>query len=389
MKNTFEVKHNIYPINIILKLLESNRNIMLKGKERDVCIGHDFPVKINTNIGVSHKRRYDIELKKIKMLTKLSYRPDTIMDHTIVDLKYPFWKTILKEYDGPVGTLPHYLSYEDNKGIDKNRFIELFEEMAESGVSFMTIHPTATLELYELAKIKRNIPTTSRGGSNLIKDSIINNRNENIIADNYDKILAISKKHNMALSIGTTFRPACIEEALDDVHIKETKLQLAYVKKTKQQGVKVLMEGIGHITIDKMEIYCKYLKKYKIPFMPLGPIPTDSTIGFDHVSSAIGAAFLCYFGLSCIINSVTREEHTGGVPNYESILEGLMSARVAAHSVNVSKYDKLKKMDYAVAIQRSKMKTCKVSGGIFSYFAEKVSESGCTRCCHECPLIEI
>ena len=143
MKEVFEILYKIMREEEIFPKLQKSYNILLNGKKRDVLIGRDFALKVNTNIGVSNSNNLRSEIKKLKYLCGSLFYPDTIMDHPIVKLKKPFWKVILEEFDGPVGALPHYLSFNENKGIDEVFFLEQLEEMAENGISFMTLHPTS------------------------------------------------------------------------------------------------------------------------------------------------------------------------------------------------------------------------------------------------------
>ncbi len=381
-----EIKNNLIDEEVLHNSIAKNHTIILKGKKRNVALGENATIKVNTNIGVSEEDNYDLERHKLLQLCDCNYKPDTMMDHTIIALKKPFWKSMVDNFDGPIGTLPHYLAYDKEKGINVDDLLNRIEEMCAYGVAFMTMHPTANLELYEVASKSRLVPTTSRGGSILLSDTKINKRTDNIISLYFDDILNILKKYNVAISIGTVYRPANIFESLDKVHIEETRLQKKYIDRAKQCGVKVMMEGIGHISLDKISEYVKLKEMYNVPFMPLGPIPTDATIGFDHVAGAIGAAFFCMSGGASIINSITREEHTGGVPTINSILEGLKSARTAAHCVNLTKFERIKLVDKQVVETRSNMQTCAVSGGLFFENVSSDIEKGCKRCCHECPL---
>ncbi|PXY01117.1 hypothetical protein DF185_10730 [Marinifilum breve] len=381
-----EIKTGIYTQKEFQEKIKNPYTTFLKGKGNNVCVGEGFLVKVATNIGVSEISNHQNEINKLDKLEQLPYSPDIIMDHTIVKLKKPFWKTIVNTFSGPVGTLPHYLSYDSEKGICETEFLERLHEMAEFGVSFVTLHPTANEKLLEIAKKTRVLPTTARGGGIILSDNKINQRNENIISKNFDSILEILKKHNMAISIGTTFRPSNIFEALDEVHIEETKLQSEFVSKARERGVDTMMEGVGHIRLSQIQEYGDIIKKIKVPFMPLGPIPTDASISFDHVASAIGASHLGMQGVAKVFHSVTREEHTGNVPNFESIIEGLKSARVAAHSVNISLFPEYAQIDKNVALTRSYNKTCVTNQGLFLENESDKFEPGCMRCNNECPL---
>lgn len=147
------------------------------------------------------------------------------------------------------------------------------------------------------------------------------------------------------------------------------------------------MEGIGHMTLDKIAEYAEMVKTYGVPFMPLGPITTDAAVGEDHISNAIGAAYIAFLGAAHVLNSITREEHTGKVPTQESIIEGLRAARIAEHSVNIAKFPQVLEPDRQVSDKRAGNYTCVVEGGLFSSSAERRFSMGCSRCGSECPLI--
>jgi len=358
---------------------------VIEHSERPILLGEKALLKVNTNIGVSDEAAFENEYKKLHILAELPYRPDTMMDHTYVQLPKPFWKYMVNTFDGPVGTLPHYYVYRQNRGIDAVQLLETIDEMGAEGVRFMTLHPTATRDLLEVARTCRSIPTTSRGGALVLRDLEVHKRSVNVFADCFDEILKLFKKYHMTLSVGTTFRPARIDEALDQVHLDEIQEQKKYIDIAKACGVHVIMEGIGHLSLRDIPRYCELIRNHHTPLMPLGPMVTDASIGFDHVTSAIGAAAAAMNGNVCTINSVTREEHTGGVPTCDSIVEGLKTARVVAHSINLLRFNKYWEIDRAISDQRAASGTCVIKGGIFGENVSSVSD-GCNRCRYECPL---
>jgi len=377
-------------------LSQENIKVMLNSCSELACIYHSCnPVllgskallKVNTIVGVSDDSQLDVELKKIRKIAQLAYAPDSMMDLSFASLKKPLWKYMVNELGIPVGTLPHYYVFNQETGIDKNALVEIIDEMGAYGVNFMTLHLTSILRLLETARSCRKIPTTARGGRITLKDALINKRENNIFIDNFDEILKLFLKYNITLSVGTTFRPARISEALDLVQMEEIRLQSEYIAYAKSKGINVIMEGVGHLPLSRIQEYCSYIKPIKTPLMTLGPIPTDATIGFDHVSSAIGATVIAMHGNLGIINSVTREEHTGEIPNEDSIIEGLKSARVAAHLINLTRFEKYRDIDDAIADNRELSKTCVVGGGIFNVTIPV--KEGCDRCKHMCPLTAI
>ena len=390
MKNIKEIYYDVLSVSEMEQKLASGEFLRFKAK-RPILIGDQCLLKVNMNVGVSNEDFYDVEVDKITKISALPYRPDSMMDHTSVPLKKPLWKTMLEVFDGAVGTLPHYLVFDEYTGINEKDFFDNLLDMAKGGVSFMTLHPTANLDIYNKAvSSHRIVPTTSRGGYVLLKDQAINKRKENIIAKNFELIMDIFRENNVAVSIGTVFRPATIHEALDAFHKEETALQKKYIDIAKEHGVQVMMEGVGHISLDKMAEYAEMIRPYKVPLMPLGPMPSDEIIGFDHISNALGALSMAQTGVVGMINSVTREEHTGKVPSFDSILEGLKTARATAHCYNISKFPEYKKATEVIGITRAQHETCVQRGGIFGFTSvdDKESES-CTRCRRECPLKKI
>ena len=360
-----------------------------------LLVGKKALLKVNTNIGVSDESALKTELEKLEKISALSYRPDTMMDNTYIKLDKPLWKYMVDMFDGPIGTLPHYTAYSVGKeggkggrkeGIDANLFLETIDEMGAYGVKFMTLHLTANKRLLKIAEETRKIPTTSRGGSLILRDLILNGRQDNIIVDYLPEVLKLFRKYNMTLNIGTTFRPARIDEALDKVQIEEIQEQKKFIDTIKEYGVNVILEGVGHISLADVVKYCELINQNNAPLMPLGPIVTDASIGFDHVTAAIGASAISTYGNVGIINSVTREEHTGGVPTMDSIIEGLKTSRVVAHAVNILRFKKYAGIDRAISDSRATTRTCAIRGGIFDEDLVYSTKDGCRRCSYECPL---
>lgn len=382
-----EIEEKLLDINTLEKEVELRHVIILKAKRYPIAVGPGMLVKVNTNIGISSPSLLESELRKLSAIVTAGFFPDSMMDHTIVDLpRKQFYEYMIEEFEGPVGTLPHYLAFHPEKGIDKRELLDIAAMQAEKGVSFMTLHPTPTRTLYEKACKTRTIPTVSRGGGIIIRDMYMNERKVNIIAEVFPDLLAILAKNGVGLSVGSTFRPSNITEALDEVHREEISLQGEYIKAAQEAGVPVQVEGIGHIRLSQIQQYFELIAPYRVPMMPLGPLPTDAAIGQDHIVNAIGAAYAALIGGAHIINSITREEHTGGVPTEASILEGLKAARIAAHSVNISRFPNIAAVDREVSELRARNYTCVVEGGLFTRSAKLQYSLGCARCGEECPL---
>jgi phosphomethylpyrimidine synthase len=245
--------------------------------------------------------------------------------------------------------------------------------------------------MYELARATRQTATTARGGGIVVRDMLINNREESVLAERFDDIMAILARHGVALSLGTTFRPASTVDALDAVHIAELERQQTFYQAAREFGVPTMLEAVGHMRLGDIAKFTRLIREqlhYPGPVMTLGPIPTDAAVGHDHIANALGAGMLAVEGGVNVINSVTREEHTGQVPVLDSILEGLRAARIAAHSANISLFPDLDfPAEKRMNDKRGGSYTCVVDGGLFEQSAKTRFAMGCTRCGNECPLL--
>ena len=358
--------------NDLEKRIKSNEIIKLRGADKIVLVGNGLELKINSSIGLNDKRDFIVESHKINSIKKHKNKPDIMMDLSTVEISAPLYEEIKKEIGCPVGTIPYYTCFDTLTGIDVMKLLEHIEEQAERGVSFMTLHLTADLALAKEAALNRNIPIISRGGSILLRDMQINKRKRNILLENLDQIISILRKYNVVVSIGTTYRPSTHHDALDYVQKKEIEMQFQISKYLNDNGIETMMEGIGHISFCKIPEYVSLLRENNyIPFMPLGPMVSDYTFGQDHITSSIGATYIASLGGADIINSVTREEHTGGIPAIETILEAIDSAKTVVQIVNESKYSKYYNQ------KKNNYKNC----------IGKTDQLGCYRCKDECPFI--
>lgn len=341
-------------------------------------------IKICTNIGISSASQLTNELNKIEKLNSLSYKPDILFDHSRKGLvEKPLWRYMLENYNGVIATAPVIACFDEEYGLDRLRFLETVECMAESGVKLMVFHPTATLHLWELAK-NRICASTSWNGTLLYRDMQINHRTEPIVSELFDDILCILRKYRVTCDIGTVFRPARVSEALDEVHIAELFQQEKYIQKAKDAGVFTIREGVGHIPVNKVKAFSRLIK-HNTPLMPL-PVSTDAAIGFDHIACAVSATALGMYTNLGIINPVTRIEHTGGIPSFEIIDEALKTARVVAHSLDISNSTNAIEFDNQISDIRQRQRLCCAGGGLFDYLRDENSQNSCNRCDVQCPL---
>lgn len=337
-----------------------------------LMIGPGAPVRVNCNIGCNSETEYIEELKKIESIKASGSIPDMMMDLSLVRMPKPLYVVAREELQVEIGTVLSYLPFSKETGLQWKICKDYLYELCENGISFVTIHFTASRELLDLAKSTRKIPVTSRGGAMCLYDCIKNER-DNIYMQQIDEIAEIVSRYDVTISLGSTFRPANIFDACDEVHIEETKAQLEVCRYLHAKGVKVMVENVGHISLDKLEEHSSLLRQFDAPIMPLGPLPTDDAIGMDHINNAIGSAFAAYWDCAHIINAVTRQEHTGVPISVDDTIEAIKSARLATHAVNVSRGMELED-DRKIVEKRIHKQSCLVSDGV------------CTRCNNFCPL---
>jgi len=351
------------------------KSIKLRSNKREVWVGDSNPIIVNCNVGINNKSNLQIELEKIDMLfSNEETTPDTMMDLSICENNPSIAKYIIDKYSIPVGIVPVYSICKD-VGIDKEHFINHIIKNAEDGVAFMTMHFTADNDIYEVAKRERKIPVTSRGGAIILHDMLYNNRKQNIYRECINEIIKLTKKYNFVISLGTTFRPAGIIDACDTAHIMETKRQIELSHYFQSHGVSVIVENVGHISLDKIMIHSTLLKQMNAPIMPLGPIVIDSAIGNDHIASAIGAAFMGYYNCAHIINAISPSEHLTSLFSIEDSKNAMIAAKIAAKTVNVIKFSELMLKEEDVYNHRSMRKSCLIT-----------DTTSCNRCDKLCPL---
>ena len=367
-------RYNEYnDIDILKKRIQDNEVVFLKGNRFDTLAGKGLQLKINSSVGLSDESQFQNEVDKISKIASFDVLPDIMMDLSIISVKNPIYQIVQEKIGCPVGTVPVYVCFDSKKGIDKNKFLEEIEKQAQNGVSFMTLHFTAIDEIYRKT-MKRNISVISRGGSLVLRDLYLNKRKQNFLLEYFDDICKILKNNSVVVSVGTTFRPSTLYDALDKIQLSEIKMQKDIIKLLRKRGIPVMMEGVGHISLNDLKKYVKLIREdFYIPFMPLGPIPTDRAIGWDHVSAAIGASYMALLDGADIINAVTREEHTGGVPNTNSIYEAIKSAQVVVNSINDVRF-----FEQYNKVQDGRKTNCM---GIIK------EDIGCERCKEECPFL--
>lgn len=331
----------------LMELISKGRVVIPANKNhkslKPIGIGQGLRTKINANIGTSGDfDLLDDELKKIDMVIR--YKADAVMDLSTGGDISLIRKELIKRSTIPFGNVPIYEMVLDILKTGKT-FVEMtFEEMldyikrqAEDGVDFMTIHAGLTLKAIDKIKKKpRNAGIVSRGGS-LIAGWMLHNNKENPLLENFDKILEVSKEYDITLSLGDGLRPGSLADGTDWAQLEELLMLGELVKRSRDYGVQVMVEGPGHLPLNQIEMNIKLQKAVcdNAPFYVLGPLVTDIAPGYDHITSAIGGAiagsvgadFLCY---------VTPAEHLA-LPDEQDVKEGIIASRIAAHVADISK----------------------------------------------------
>lgn len=349
------------------------KSVELKGRKSNVIIGDKSPIVVNCNVGVNDIHNLSYEKDKIDMLfSNIETSPDTIMDLSIFDKQGQLIQYILQNYDVPIGVVPIYSI--KHSQLNKSTLLEQIEKYAEMGIAFMTMHFTADTDIFDIAIKERKIPVTSRGGSITLKAAFEHN-NRNIFRECLDDIVFLSKKYNFAISLGTTFRPAGITDACDNAHLIETLRQIELSDYLQKQGVSVMVENVGHISLDNIVKHSVLLKKCNAPIMPLGPVVIDSAIGYDHIAAAIGASFMAYNNIAHIINAISPNEHQTSFFSKDDTKNAIIAAKIAAKAVNVIKFTRFKNDEIDIYNIRAKKLSCIIT-----------NEYNCERCDCLCPL---
>lgn len=342
-----------------------------------VSVGPNSPTLLNVLLGANHVTEHVREWNKIIKITENHLPVSIITDLSLASCKKgdELWRKICNDTQFIAGTVPIYQSVSSAGDISSNALLDLIQEQAEVGVKLMTIHPTPTRRLLQLCK-QRYIPITSRGGGVVCRDMLKNFKKENVYMQVLDQVIEIANKHCVTLSIGSSFRSASIHDALDDAYISELSSQIEIAEYCKKRGVLTILETPGHASPQAIFQICNYLNdNCGFPIMPLGPLPIDSALQYDDYAASVGAILMGTRNCADILSVVTREEHTGGLPSEEALIEAINKYVVAKHIIDVYKVNDTN-IDDELSLQRSKYKTCTEN-----------HSPGCDRCGPLCPLI--
>ncbi len=309
----------------------------LQGRLEPMAVGKVARVKINANIGnsaVSSSIREEVD----KLLLAVKYGADTVMDlSTGADLDTTR-EAIIGESTVPIGTVPIYqssLEVEQVADLTPDRLLATIEHQARQGVDYMTIHAGILLEHLPLV-YGRVTGIVSRGGS-LLAVWMMTHRRQNPLYERYDDVLDILRQYDVTISLGDSLRPGSIHDASDRAQFAELATLGELTKRAWERDVQVMVEGPGHIPMNEIEMNVRRQKEvcFEAPFYTLGPLVTDIAPGYDHITSAIGAAMIGWYGADMLCY-VTPKEHLG-LPNAEDVRQGVIAYKIAAHAADIAR----------------------------------------------------
>jgi phosphomethylpyrimidine synthase len=307
-------------------------------KLEPMCIGVASLCKINANIGNSATTsNIDDEVAKLHYAVK--YGADTLMDLSTGGDIPRIRQAIIDESPIPIGTVPIYEALSRVRRVEDlniNVMLEVIEEQAEQGVDYMTIHAGVLVQYVPLTT-KRITGIVSRGGA-ILAEWMVKNHKQNLLYEHFDEICKIFQKHDVSFSLGDGLRPGCLADASDAAQFAELKTLGELTKKAWECDVQVMIEGPGHIPMDqiKLQVDKELALCHEAPFYTLGPLVTDFAPGYDHITSAIGAAMIGWYGASMLCY-VTPKEHLG-LPNREDVKQGIIAYKIAAHAADIARH---------------------------------------------------
>ncbi len=303
-----------------------------------MIIGRNFLVKINANIGnsaVASSAAEEVE----KMVWSIRWGADTVMDLSTGTNIHNIREWIVRNSPVPIGTVPIYQALEKVDGMAEELTWEIYRdtliEQCEQGVDYFTIHAGVRLPYIPMTA-KRMTGIVSRGGSILAKWCLSHHK-ENFLYTNFEEICEIMKAYDVSFSLGDGLRPGSIADANDEAQFAELRTLGELTQVAWKHDVQVMIEGPGHVPMHKIKANMDEQLKHcsEAPFYTLGPLTTDIAPGYDHITSAIGAAMIGWFG-TAMLCYVTPKEHLG-LPDRDDVKVGVITYKIAAHAADLAK----------------------------------------------------
>jgi len=331
------------PVEVVREEVASGRMIIpanvnhLAKKLDPIGIGRKCTVKINANFGNSAVTS-NIEEEVEKLHWAVHYGADTVMDLSTGGDIDRIREAIIDAATVPVGTVPVYQAVQQVKAIEDLRpddFVEMIEHQAKQGTDYQTIHAGILLEYLPLT-VNRITGIVSRGGSIMAQWMFYHHR-QNPMYERFDDICDIFAKYDVTFSLGDSLRPGCIADASDEAQFAELRTLGELTRRARARGCQVMVEGPGHVPMDQIQMNVEKQQEWcdGAPFYTLGPLVIDIAPGYDHITSAIGAAMIGWYGAS-LLCYVTPKEHLG-LPNKEDVKQGVIAYKIAAHAADVAR----------------------------------------------------
>ena len=303
-------------------------------------IGIAARCKVNANIGASPTTS-DVQQEVEKLNLAVRYGADTVMDLSTGGVNLDEARTaIIQASPVPIGTVPVYQALESVHGsvqkLDEDDFLHIIEKHCQQGVDYQTIH--AGLLIEHLPKVRGRLTgIVSRGGGILAQWMLYHHR-QNPLYTRFDDICEIFKRYDCSFSLGDSLRPGCQHDASDEAQLAELHTLGELTRRAWEHEVQVMVEGPGHVPMDQIEFNVRKQMETcsEAPFYVLGPLVTDIAPGYDHITSAIGAALAGWHG-TAMLCYVTPKEHLG-LPNAEDVREGLIAYKIAAHAADIARH---------------------------------------------------
>jgi len=317
-------------------VLPANVNHLAKRLD-PMAIGAVAQVKINANIGNSAvESNIDQELEKLHHA--VHYGADTVMDLSTGGNIDAIREAIIAASPVPVGTVPIYQAVAAVKNVEDltaDDLLGMIEHQAAQGVDYVTVH-CGILRAHVPLALGRVTGIVSRGGS-LLAYWMMHHQRENPLYTHFDRILDIARRYDVTLSLGDGLRPGSLADATDKAQLAELVTLGELTERAWARDVQVMIEGPGHIPMHQIEVNVRLEKElcHEAPFYTLGPLVTDVAPAYDHITSAIGAAMIGWFGADMLCY-VTRKEHLG-LPNAEEVREGVIAYKIAAHAADIAR----------------------------------------------------
>ena len=317
-------------------VIPANVNHLALGLD-PMAIGAVAKVKINANIGNSAvESNIDQELEKLHHA--VHYGADTVMDLSTGGNIDAIREAIIAASPVPVGTVPIYQAVAAVRKVEDltaDDLLDMIEHQAAQGVDYVTVH-CGILRAHVPLALGRVTGIVSRGGS-LLAYWMMHHRQENPLYTHFDRILEIARRYDVTLSLGDGLRPGSLADATDKAQLAELVTLGELTERAWARDVQVMIEGPGHIPMHQIEVNVRLEKElcHEAPFYTLGPLVTDVAPAYDHITSAIGAAMIGWFGADMLCY-VTRKEHLG-LPNAEEVREGVIAYKIAAHAADIAR----------------------------------------------------